>query len=243
MLAEQLLPFRVGPVAQVVEHRRLEAAEREVEVVQLRARKVVERRVAVGGVTVDGGPAGVAEVEQLRDLVERLPGGVVAGAAEDRMLQVRLDHHELGVAAAYDQAEVGPGRRRRGQVGRVQVSLQMVDADEGHVEAARKCLGEAEAHNQGAGQARTVGDGDGVEGVGGRVGLIEGRLDHRDDEALMVARGQLRHHPPVFLVQVVLRGPDVRAHGVAVQDGGGRVVTRTFNAEHAHAGRKATERR
>jgi hypothetical protein len=125
------------------------------------------------------------------------------------------------------------------------VPLQVVDADERHVEPPGKRLCEAEAHQQRAGQARPVGDGHGVEGRGRRVGLVERRLDDRHDEALVVARGEFGHHPAVFLVEVVLGGHDVRPDRAVLEDGGGRVVAGRFDAEHTHrrgGGRKAGER-
>ena len=61
--------------------------------------------VAVGGEVVDPGAAGVAEAEQLGDLVEGLAGGVVDGVADVAVVPggvAVLREIEVGVAAGDD---------------------------------------------------------------------------------------------------------------------------------------------
>src|SRR5262249_42743252 len=73
-------------LAHVLPDRRLEPTEAEVEPAALhaRARKADRAGVAVAGQAIDHRPAGIAEAEDLRDLVERLADRVVARAAEAR---------------------------------------------------------------------------------------------------------------------------------------------------------------
>src|SRR5262249_35159429 len=67
-----------------VRHPRLEPAEAEVEIALARHRTghAQRARIAAAGEALDRRAAGIAEPEELRDLVERLAGGVVARAPE-----------------------------------------------------------------------------------------------------------------------------------------------------------------
>src|SRR5205823_3461684 len=63
--------------------------------------------VAMGGEVVDDGAAGIAKAEELGDFVEGFAGGVVAGLAEQAVLETIADLEEMGVAAAGDQRHRG----------------------------------------------------------------------------------------------------------------------------------------
>ena len=73
----------VGVLADVVDDRRLQPAEAEVEaVVEHRPGEGDRRRVAADGLAIDRRPARVAEPQEPGHLVERLAGGIVDGLAE-----------------------------------------------------------------------------------------------------------------------------------------------------------------
>ena len=103
----------VGMLADVVDDRRLQAAEAEVEpVVEHRPREADRLGIAVQRGVVDRRPAGIAEVEEPRHLVERLAGGVVDRLAEQPVVAVpaHLDQHR--VAARHQQHDERELERR-----------------------------------------------------------------------------------------------------------------------------------
>ena len=88
-------------VADLVEQRGLQAREREVQPGHPRGRREGERgRVAVRGELGQRRPAGVAEAEQPRALVERLAGRVVERLAERRVAGVVGHPRQQRVPAA-----------------------------------------------------------------------------------------------------------------------------------------------
>ena len=106
---------------------------------------------------LDRGAAGLAEAEELRDLVEGLAGGVVDGAAEAAEALRPLDGEELAVAAGDEEHEVGEGDvldQPRGQ----RVPGEVVDAAERQAAAGGDPLGEHHAGEHAADQPRTGGD-------------------------------------------------------------------------------------
>ena len=85
--------------------------------------------VAVACQLVDQPPAGVAETEDLGDLVERLAGGVVARGTESSVAAEVLRQVQAGVAARNQQGQVRklhPAVELHGQ----QMAFEVVDADE-----------------------------------------------------------------------------------------------------------------
>ena len=101
------LELLVPEVAHLVEERRLEAREREVEPGHPGHREVERLGIALLRKAVDRGPARVAEPEQARALVERFAGRVVERRAEDVEPGVVLHVEQERVAAAREQAEEG----------------------------------------------------------------------------------------------------------------------------------------
>ena len=148
-------------------------------------------RVAEFGERVDPGTAGIAEAEQLGDLVEGLAGGVVDGAADERVAPgaVRGAREiEVGVAAGDDQRQrrlrglersgrAVPGasasavepKRPRGLALRSFSSTawmwpsRWLTAMSGRLLREGQSLGVGDADQQRSGEAGTGGDGDGVE--------------------------------------------------------------------------------
>ena len=122
-------------IADGVEQRRLDSGEGEVEPVQACDRKRERVGIAVPGQPVNFAPAGIAETEQPRALVERLAGGVVDRGAEDGVAGMVLDVEQQGVAAAREEAQ----KRRLDPVGteeeRGDVAVQVVDRASGRPRA------------------------------------------------------------------------------------------------------------
>src|SRR5467141_213243 len=96
----------------------------------MRERERDRLRIAPGRRLFDDGPAGKAQTEELRDLVEGLAGSVVARLADQRVLERRPRVVERGVPARDDEGEEGVRRRVIGEERGVDVALEVVDADE-----------------------------------------------------------------------------------------------------------------
>src|SRR3970040_1634986 len=107
----------------------------------------------------------------------------------------------------------------------VDVAFEVLDANERLGERPGHGLGVSEADEEGADQARSLRDGDGVHVGVAQAGALEGLAHDRDDFLEVGARGQLGHHTAVLAVQVHLRANDVREDAGAVGDNrGGSLV-------------------
>ena len=114
----------------------------------------------------------------------------------------------------------------------VDVALEVVDPDERHVVDPGERLGEVDADQQRAGQARSVGDRDRVDVVPGRAGVGPRLVEDRHDPAQVGAGGDLGHDPAGRGVERDLRGDDVGVDPPAVLDQrDARLVARRFDGE------------
>ncbi len=202
-------------------------------------------RVAEGREGVHPGAAGVGQAEQLGDLVKSLAGGVVHRAADvavaPETILVAVSEVEVAVAAGDHGGEQGTGV---GEVlfglekDRLNVAFEVVDGDQGQIGAEGKRLGEADTHQQGAGEARAFRDGDGPEVAVVRDACpAHGFADDGDHVAQVLAAGKFGDDAAVVGVHQ-LRGDDVGKHGATVRDdGGGGLVAGAFDSED-EAGRQ-----
>ena len=224
----------IGVLAHMIHHRRLQAAEAEVEpVVQHRPREADRLGVAVHRFTIDRRAAGVAEPEEASDLVERLAGGVVDRLPEQAVLAVvlHLDQHRVAAGDQHhDQREL---QRRVFQEGRIEVGLHVVDADEWDVPRQRQRLRRRHTDEQRADQAGPDGARDRVDALFGDAGLDDRAGDHRVEQVEVGTAGDLRHDATELGVQIHLgadrAGDDVVA---AHHERGGRLVAAGLDTEH-----------
>ena len=112
-------------------HRRLEPGQREIGVAPAahRPRQEEAAAVAAGGLALDLRPAGIAEAEQLRGLVEGLADGVVARGAEPDIIADAAHRDDLGVAARGEEQAVGK-RRAVGEPRGERMGFEMIDRDQ-----------------------------------------------------------------------------------------------------------------
>ena len=82
------------------------------------------------------------------------------------------------------------------------MGLDVVDADEGQARAEGEALGDAEADQQGADEARAVGDGDRVDGVEAEASLLEARVE--DGEGLVEVGQTLKIYSLTLIVKYIL---------------------------------------
>jgi hypothetical protein len=139
------------------------------------------------------------------------------------------------VAARDDEGE---GRVLDGRVvedDRVDVPLDVVDADERLAERVSHRLGVGQPDEQRADEARPLRHGHAVNLLPADARALERLRDHQADLVEVLARGDLGHDPAVLLVQVNLRRDDRREHLPPVaHDGRGRLVARAFDSENQH---------
>ena len=134
--------------------------------------------------------------------------------------------------ARHQEGDLGEGHVAVGQVHAGQVTLEVVDAHDGHAPAEGERLGRRDADQERTHQARAGRHRHGVEVVPGHTGLVQRALDDGGDRLDVGAAGQLGDHPAEGRVQVDLARHDRRAHrqGV-VDDGGRRLVARGLDRQ------------
>ena len=206
--------------------------------------------VAVGGEAIDPGAAGVAEAEELGDLVEGFAGGVVDGAADVAVVPgaslpcLLVSEVEVGVASGDDEGEERSagvfGREEGGVVHEdgVDVAFEVVDADEGLREGEGEGFGVGDADEEGSGETGAAGDGYGVEIFEADAGLGDGGAGDGDDVAEVLAGGELGDDAPEVGVESDLAGDHVgEGFGAVANDGGCGLVAGALDAENeAEAG-------
>ena len=218
------------------QHGGLQAGKAHVEAgaVQQRTRQRHARGVARRRLDLDRGPAGLAEAQDLRDLVERLAGRVVDGAAKAGEIVGPVHPQELAVAARYQQHEVWK-RDPVGQPGRQRVPGKVVHAHQRQPGPGGDPLGQHHPRHDPADQPRPRRDRDPVK-VGQRHARLCQRLfDAQVQTFGMGAGGDFRHHAAEIRMQRRLSRDDRRQdQGRAVaraHDGGGAVVATAFDAQ------------
>jgi hypothetical protein len=143
---------------------------------------------------------------------------------------------EDSVAAGDDEADGRHLRTARGEVCfkdyGVDVAFEVIYGDKRLAEREGENFAVGQADEEGACEAGTLGDGDGVEIGEGDFCLVERFADDWDDFAEMLARGELGNYAAVFAVDIDLRGDDAREDAAAVGDDCcGGFVAGGFDAE------------
>ncbi len=191
---------------------------------------------AAGGRRLHHGSARRTQPQQLGGFIKRLPRRIIYGGAEAGILPDAIHPDELGMAAGYEQQQIGkigPLRHSDGQ----RVSFQMINRNQRQIMGEGNRLGGGEADHDPTHKAWPSSGGD-----GGKVAKIDtgsgDRFFDRSVKALnMAAGGDLGHHAPKRRMVVMLRPNLVRQYparpiGAAVNHGGSGVVAARFNAEN-----------
>jgi hypothetical protein len=139
------------------------------------------------------------------------------------------------VAARDDERE---GRVLDGRVledDRIDVPLDVIDADERLPQRVGHRLRVGEPDEERADEPRPLRHGDAVNLLGPQAGARERLLDDFDDLVQMLARGDLRYHAAEAPVRLDLRGDDGRDHlAPAAHQRGRRLVARTLDPQNQH---------
>ena len=153
----------------------------------------------------DFGTAGEGESEEASGFIEGFAGGVIEGAAEALVVAVVAHEDEVGVASGDDEAEGGEvdwGAFDE-PVG-VDVSFEVVDAEEGEVASEGDGFAEAVSDEEGAGEAGAAGGANGLDVIEGGAGFGEGFAHDGGDLAEVFAAGDFGHDAAVAGVEVDL---------------------------------------
>ena len=184
---------------------------------------------------VDLGSAGIAQPDLARHLVKGLSGRVILGPSQDLIFTVVPDQDQMGVAAGDNEAGKGRFQRRLRDIVGADMSLDVVDTDQGDPGRKAQSLGGGDTDQEGADQAGPVGDGDGVHLLQLFPSLLQGLADHLRDALGVFSGGDLGHHAPVEGVDIDLGGDHIGQDRAAVDnDGGGCLVTAGFDREDLH---------
>ncbi|MCK7541387.1 MAG: hypothetical protein MZV63_66115 [Marinilabiliales bacterium] len=177
---------------------RFEPAEAEIEAPVLRPGHGEGEGLGVAALAqlFDHRPAGIAEAEELGDLVERLPRGVVARPAEE-LVRKRLVHLIEGRVSARDEKpQHGIGDGGILEEAGLEVGIEVVDADEGFLVIVGQALGERETDEKRADEPGALGHGEEIDLPQAGVGPGQRLSDDRRDRLDVLPRSQLRERPP-----------------------------------------------
>ncbi len=180
---------------------------------QQRARQRHRLRVARLRQRLDARPAGIAEAQDLRGLVERLARRIVDRRREPAILAHAIDAQDLAMPARDEQQQIGEFEARVGEARGERMTLQMVDRDQRLARRHRQCLGGDQAHHHPADQPWPRGRGNRIDIVERQPRVLERRLDQRGQHLHMRARRDLGHHAAIGLVRLFLPRQPVRQHG------------------------------
>ena len=187
-----------------------QSAKAEVQLVALHAgqREFYGARIAVWSEFVDYRPARIAEAEQFRNLVVRLPSRVVACFAQ-QTIGPRLAHFkQVRVAAAYDQSESREADFGVFEQHRVNVPFHVIDGDERQFSGEAQSLGIRDTYQQRADQPGTLRNGDCTKVFQTDLGFGKRLVDYGHDGSQMLSRSQFRDYPAVACMSVQLRSDD-----------------------------------
>src|SRR5579885_247494 len=201
---------------------------------------------------LDRGTAGIVQAENAGNFVESLAGCIVPCPAQQFILSVGMHQHQLAVRARDDQAEqrkcgiaglklpgIGLGRAGIALLAQpvgIDMRLQVVHPQERQVIGQRERLAHRQTYQQRARQTGTIGRGDGVDILPAAMRLLHRGFDNRQDRRQLLARGHLWYHAAITIVNLDLRGNDIREQiATILDDRRARLIAGAFNTEYEHS--------
>ena len=217
-------PSLVTPFSRMMlDGRGLEPAEAEIEAVVLRPGhgEGEGAGIAVLPELLDDRSAGIAETQELGDLVQRLPGRVVAGPAEELVGERFVHQVEGRVAARDEETQHGKGDARILEEAGLEVGLEVVDAEERLLVVIRQTLGKGQPDEERADEPGPLGHGVEIDGLEADARPPQRFADDGRDRLDVLPRRQLGYDAAVRRVNLVLGQDDIAEYL------GRRVGTRT----------------
>src|SRR5436190_4514101 len=224
-------------IAHGIQHRRLEAAERERVVIvvtrlrvlpQHRPRKSEAPRISSPCQLLDVASARIRQNEQLGDLVESFAGSVVASGAEHSVFPPGFNIEQLSVTAGDEQRGEWWNGVAMLECGSEEVPFHMMDTEQRDVAREGERLSVADADEQGAYKSGGVGDRNRIEIIEAKSGFAQGAIDDRNDAGEMRPRGNLRDDAAEHAMDVLRENHQrflTHIVAVAFQHGSRRLVT------------------
>ena len=233
----QLLPFLLGIVNQI-QSRRFQAREGHIQRIaaELCVGHGISGLVAGLGHAVQGCAAGIGHTQHTGHLVKALPRRVIPGGAQNVKHGIILHVHNQAVAAGDHQAQKGRLQIGTGQIVCGNVSPDVVNRDQRHIQGQSRRLGKVDSHQHRPDQARRVGHSHGVQIASAQAGGFQSLIRQAVDGLDMLPGGNFRHHTAIELVQLHLRRDAVGQHPAPVlHNGHGRFVTGGFHRQNFHS--------
>ena len=180
--------------------------------------------------------AGMAQAQQLGDLVEGLAQRIVDGGAPALIIADAAHQHELAMAARNQQHQIGKGDTV-GQPRRQRMGFEVIDGDQRLAERGGQRLGGGQPDQHAPDQAGAGRGGDGIDIAQRDAGLAAGLGDDVVEIAHMGARRQFGHDAAKGGVFIQLRAHDIGndhapAGIVAHNDGRGGFVAAGLDAQY-----------
>ncbi len=156
------------------------------------------------------------------------------------MLQCPSDFRQEGVSSTDDKSDVGLhlGLLGEGEAALdprgIEVSLVVMDTEEGDIQGEGQRLSAFESDQQGGGKARSLSRGDRVQCLRLDTCFLAGRFDGGEEVFEVFPCGQFRHDTAVFGVDLKLCGDAVRHQAAVDDDGRAGFIARTLEGEDVH---------
>ncbi len=221
-------------------HRCFQAGKRKIRLgaAHHRARQRKALRIARRRGALDHRPTGVAEAEQLGDLVKSLACRVIDGGTQPQVIANATYAKELAVAARHQQRQIGEFQRVR-EAGGQRVRFQMIDGAEGLARRQAQNLAGGKANQHTADQAGAGRRRNAIKITEPDIRALERppdemieifnmgtRRDFRHDAAIRSVQRNLAHH---FIGENLTAAARSAAH-----DGGCRLVAGCLNPQNQH---------
>ena len=194
--------------------------------------------IAATGRSLNGGAPRIAQPQKTGHLVESFTGCIIHGGATE-LIDARAVHpHQLCVATGDQQHQKRWFRRWAArQPGRAEVTLQMMNRQEGLAMEQGHGLAGGETHQQGPHQAGGGGGGNGTHLVPADAGLPKGLVHQMGQEFHVSPCGQLRHNSAVGGMAGHLTGHHVGQDllaigGTTVHQGHRCLITTCFEGQN-----------
>src|SRR5579885_532470 len=239
-------------VAQKITNGGFQAAEAEViaGVVEQRTRKFEGGGIPLLRQSVHFRSGLIGQTNQFAGFIETFAGGIIQRPAQNLVSRFGLDPYQQGVTSTDNEGDVWLELVKDPNPGRIEMSLVMVDAQEGFFQSEGDRLRCFETDQQRDGQARSARGGHGVKLNGPaaqarlrrdrRAGsvfarFLQSRARHWQQIFQMLARGQFGHHAAVFGMKLNLRGDDVTQDAAVAHDSGAGFIAGSFNGQKGHS--------
>ena len=170
------------------------------------------------GHSVNHNTARIADVQELRSLIEGFARCIIPCLPQDAEILKFLDQINIGMSSGNHQGNKRkyrwPIREKSGGY----MAFKVIHADKGDSPCKGKCFCHGQPHQQRSDQSRPPGYSNSFDIIQVRPGVIQRLQDNRDDGFHMLPGGDLGNNAAVFAVHANLGGDDIGQKFRAVFD-------------------------